>query len=190
MDNVDSSGGFARLSRVVRRWRAKTGTPDTTGPGSSAGGRSAAAQGTQSDGVIDSKVPEVAAHLRQYLATDGRKGHEYHGFPSLLLTTKGRRSGKLFRTPLIYGRDGDSFVVVASNGAKPRNPDWYANLVANPEATVQLKAERFAVTARTAASDERKRLWKLMAGIFPQYLVYEKQTSRDIPVVVLDPRED
>lgn len=142
------------------------------------------------DGVTDSKVPEVSAHLRQYLSTGGAVGHDYYGFPTLLLTTTGRRSGKRFRTPLIYGRDGDSYVLVGSNGAKPRHPDWYANLLATPAAEIQVKAEHRQVTARMAGPGERDRLWELMAGIFPQYRKYAEQTDRTIPVVVLDPRAD
>lgn len=142
------------------------------------------------DGVENSKVPWVSSHIQQYLATGGEVGHDYYGYPSLLLTYKGRRSGKLYRTALIYGRDGDSFVVAGSNGAKPRNPLWYENLMAEAEAMVQVKTEKFTVTARPATPDERERLWPLMTGIFPQYLEYEKQTTREIPVVVLDPRQD
>ncbi|WP_412747058.1 nitroreductase family deazaflavin-dependent oxidoreductase [Krasilnikovia sp. MM14-A1004] len=137
--------------------------------------------------MSDSQVPEVSAHIRQYLSTSGALGHDYFGFPTLLLTTRGRRSGKLYRTPLIYGRDDDRYVVVASNAAKPRNPDWYENLIAHPDATVQLMADRFPVTARPAQPQERDRLWDLMATIFPQYRQYATETTRPIPVVVLEP---
>lgn len=156
--------------------RATVGTGATSGPAS--------------DGVENSKVPEVSSHVQQYLATGGEFGHDHYGFPSLLLTYTGRRSGKRYRTALIYGRDGDSFVVVGSNGAKPRNPLWYENLMAEPDAIVQVKTEIFPVAARAATPAERERLWPLMTGVFPRYLEYEKQTTREIPVVVLDPRRD
>jgi len=149
-----------------------------------------AAPGPDADGVENSKVPQVSSHVQQYLATGGEVGHDYYGFPTLLLTYTGRRSGKLYRTALIYGRDGESFVVAGSNGAKPRNPLWYDNLMAEPDATVQVKTEKFPVTARPATPAERERLWPMMTGVFPQSLEYEKQTTREIPVVILDPRRD
>jgi deazaflavin-dependent oxidoreductase (nitroreductase family) len=136
--------------------------------------------------VQDSPTRWVARHVRGYLDTDGRSGHKWHGARTLLLTTRGRRSGKLRRTALIYGRDGDRYLVVASNGGARDHPFWYLNLSAQPEVQVQVEAERFAARARTADADERPRLWRRMTEIWPEYDRYQKRTSREIPVVVLE----
>ena len=137
--------------------------------------------------VWDSPVRWVAEHTRRYVESGGARGHRWSGVHTLLLTTRGRRTGRLRRTPLIYGRDGDRYVVVASNGGRRRNPDWYLNLVAAPRADVQVGAERFAVHARTAVGEERGRLWALMSAIFPEYDRYAARAGRQIPVVVLEP---
>lgn len=141
---------------------------------------------TERDEVRDNPTDWVAAHIRRYLASDGADGHDYQGFPTLLLTTRGRRSGLWRRTALIYGRDGDRYVVVASNGGAPRHPHWYVNLLAHPEVRVQVRGERFTARARPAGPDERSRLWELMTGIFATYRTYARQTSREIPVVILE----
>ena len=86
---------------------------------------------------LDPTTGWVREHLHRYVATDGANGHEWKpGVPTLLLTTRGRRSGKLRRTPLIYGRDGDRYVVVASYGGSPQHPDWYLNLRDEPDVTI------------------------------------------------------
>ena len=85
------------------------------------------------DEVLDSPTDWVAAHIRSYVETNGENGHLYMGSPTLLLTTRGRKSGKLRRTPLIYGRDGDRYLLVASNGGCTEHPAWYLNVVAHPE---------------------------------------------------------
>jgi deazaflavin-dependent oxidoreductase (nitroreductase family) len=136
--------------------------------------------------VLDSPTRWVARHVRRYVQTDGSSGHRWNGRNTLLLTTRGRRSGKLRRTALIYGRDGDRYLVVASNGGARNHPYWYLNLTAQPEVRVQVGAERFAALARTAGAEERPRLWRLMAEIWPDYERYQKRTGREIPVVVLE----
>jgi deazaflavin-dependent oxidoreductase (nitroreductase family) len=106
----------------------------------------------------------------------------------LLLTTRGRKSGKLRRTALIYGRAGDDYLVVASNGGADNHPLWYLNLVENPAVELQVGADKFAVHARTANAEEKSRLWPVMSKIFPQYDAYQKkagQAGRDIPLVIL-----
>jgi deazaflavin-dependent oxidoreductase (nitroreductase family) len=138
------------------------------------------------DEVLDSPTRWVARHVRRYVDTDGRSGHRWNGRNTLLLTTRGRRSGKLRRTALIYGQDGDRYVVVASNGGARNHPFWYLNLTEQSEVQVQVEAERFAARARTAGAGERPRLWRLMAEIWPDYERYQKRTSREIPVVVLE----
>jgi deazaflavin-dependent oxidoreductase (nitroreductase family) len=135
---------------------------------------------------LDSPVGWVAEHTRKYVETNGEDGHIWNGVPTLALTTTGRRSGKLHRTMLIYGRDGDRYIVVASKGGADEHPQWYRNLQANPEVQVQVGAERFPARARTATGDERSRLWKLMAEIWPAYNQYQTKTSREIPVVILE----
>ena len=130
--------------------------------------------------------PWYAEHVERYLATDGEDGHDWQGVPTLLLTTHGRRSGEARTLPLIYGRDGDHLLVVASRGGAPAHPSWYLNLVADPHVEVQVKADRFAARARPATADERPRLWKTMTAIWPDYDKYQTRTDREIPVVVLE----
>lgn len=125
-------------------------------------------------------------HVRRYRETDGEVGHIWRGVPTLILTTTGRRSGEQRSNPLIYGRDGDRYVVVASKGGAPRHPAWFLNLAERPEVDVQVKGDRFRARARSAEGDERGRLWKLMAGIWPAYDDYQAKTGREIPVVVLE----
>ena len=128
----------------------------------------------------------VEDHVRRYLESNGEDGHIWNGVPTLLLTTTGRRSGRSFTTPLIYGRRGDSYVIVASKGGAPRHPDWYMNLSENPEVGVQVAADRFTARARTAGPDEKPAVWATMAGIWPEYDLYQTRTSRVIPVVILE----
>lgn len=125
-------------------------------------------------------------HARRYLETGGRDGHIWEGVPTLLLTTTGRRSGESRTTPLIYGRDGDRYLVVASRGGAPEHPGWYQNLAAHPEIQVQVMADRFKARARTASAAERPGLWKTMAAIWPAYDEYQARTAREIPVVIIE----
>ncbi len=136
--------------------------------------------------ILDSPTDWVAKHIQRYVETDGADGHLWRGVPTLLLTTKGKRSGKLRRTALIYGRDGDRRVVVASRGGAPEHPLWYQNLVAEPKVQVQVMADRFEARARTATPDEKARLWPVMAGIWPAYDEYQTRTDREIPLVILE----
>lgn len=138
------------------------------------------------DEVLDSPTDWVAQHVRSYLATNGEDGHLYQGWPTLLLTTRGRKSGKLRRTALIYQQDGDRYLLVASNAAAPKHPAWYLNLVANPEVTVQVGADTFTARARTATPEEKRLLWPRMTAIFPLYDTYQAQTDRELPLVILD----
>ncbi|HVY96174.1 MAG TPA: nitroreductase family deazaflavin-dependent oxidoreductase [Solirubrobacterales bacterium] len=125
-------------------------------------------------------------HVDRYRATDGAEGHEWNGTQTLLLTTKGRRSGEPRTTPLIYGRDGDSYLIVASKGGSPEPPAWYLNLVEEPEVEVQVLGDRFKARARTAGPDEKPALWEKMVAEWPSYDEYQEKTEREIPVVVLD----
>src|SRR5690349_20768347 len=116
---------------------------------------------------LDSATPWVAEHTRRYVDSNGADGHLWRGVHTLVLTTTGRRSGQLRRNALIYGRDGENYVVVASKGGAPRNPLWYENLVADPNVQVQVVADTFAARARTATAEEKARLWPQMAAIWP-----------------------
>jgi deazaflavin-dependent oxidoreductase (nitroreductase family) len=125
-------------------------------------------------------------HVERYLATDGEEGHDWLNTHTLLLTTKGRRSGKARTTPLIYGTSGEHYLVVASKGGSRRPPAWYLNLVADPEVEVQVKGERFSARARDATPQEKPEMWKTMTAEWPAYDDYERRTTREIPVVVLE----
>jgi deazaflavin-dependent oxidoreductase (nitroreductase family) len=126
-------------------------------------------------------------HVRRYQETDGEKGYIWReGSPILLLTHAGRKTGTEYTTPLIFGRDGDDYVIVGSQGGRPHHPDWYLNLAANPEVGVQVKADRFSARARTTEGEERERLWRMMNGIWKHYDEYATRTDRVIPVIVLE----
>jgi deazaflavin-dependent oxidoreductase (nitroreductase family) len=125
-------------------------------------------------------------HVKRYVETDGAEGHDWQGTTVLILTTKGRRSGQSRSTPLIYQRHGDDYVVVASKGGAPEDPAWYLNLESDPEVTVQVQGDRFKASARTASADEKPELWRIMTSTWPAYDDYQRNTARDIPVVVLE----
>jgi deazaflavin-dependent oxidoreductase (nitroreductase family) len=142
---------------------------------------------TAGEQVHDSPVGWVNQHIRGYVESDGEKGHRWRGVNTLLLTTRGRKTGTLRRTALIYGRDGDRYVVVASKGGAKNHPEWYLNLAETPEVEVQVGAEKFKARAHTATPEEKPKLWKLMTSIWPDYDNYQKRTQREIPVVVIEP---
>jgi deazaflavin-dependent oxidoreductase (nitroreductase family) len=126
-------------------------------------------------------------HIRRYRETDGEVGYLWNGVPTLLLTTTGRRSGEARTSPLIFARDGDDYLVVASMGGAPKHPSWYLNITENPNAEIQVKGDHVPVTARTASDDEKPRLWKIVTEAWPNYDVYQTRTDRVIPLVVLSP---
>ena len=125
-------------------------------------------------------------HVRRYVETDGREGHDWNGTPVLILTTTGRRSGQRRSTPLIYGRHGDDYLVVASKGGADDPPAWYLNLQADPEVGVQVLADKFTARARAVTPEEKSALWRQMTGIWPDYDNYQRKTERSIPVVILE----
>jgi deazaflavin-dependent oxidoreductase (nitroreductase family) len=137
---------------------------------------------------LDSALDWVADHTRRYVESDGTDGHLWNGVPTLVLTTTGRRSGQPRRNALIYGRDGEEYLIVASRGGDDHDPLWYRNLAADPHVSVQVGADRFDATARTASAEEKRRWWPTMAAIWPAYDEYQAKTNRDIPVVVLTRR--
>jgi deazaflavin-dependent oxidoreductase (nitroreductase family) len=128
-------------------------------------------------------------HVRRYRKTEGAEGHDWQGTTVLILTTTGRRSGEARSTPLIYGKHGEEYVVVASKGGAEEHPSWYLNLSDQPEVDVQVRGDRFKAHARTAADDEKPELWRMMADRWPAYNEYQRKTRRDIPVVVLEREE-
>jgi deazaflavin-dependent oxidoreductase (nitroreductase family) len=151
-----------------------------------------------SDVLIPSHLPDwMRDHIRRYLESDGADGHMWDSsvaggpgpVPTLLLTTTGRKSGKPHILPLIYGKSEKGYVIVASKGGAPSHPDWYFNLTAHPEVTVQVGAKRFKGRARTTTGAERSTLWEQMVGIYPPYEDYQKRTKREIPIVILEPLE-
>ena len=127
-------------------------------------------------------------HVRQYEATNGQTGYEWNNTKILILRTTGRSSGELRKAPLIFGRDGANYLVVASKGGAPDHPGWYKNLSAHPDIEIQVKADVIPVRARTASAEEKQRLWPTMVKEWPDYEKYQKSTPRDIPVVILSPR--
>jgi deazaflavin-dependent oxidoreductase (nitroreductase family) len=137
---------------------------------------------------IDPESGWVADHVRQYVQSGGSEGHHWQpGVPTLLLTTRGKKSGTARRTALIYGMAGDDYVVMASYGGAPKHPDWYVNLEADPEVVIQVGEDIMAATARTAGPDERDRLWTVMTDIWPDYDEYDTKTPREFPLVVITP---
>jgi deazaflavin-dependent oxidoreductase (nitroreductase family) len=106
----------------------------------------------------------------------------------LLLTTTGAKSGKQRINPLVFTRDGENYVIIASKGGSPMHPDWYHNLLANPDVTLEIGTERFAAQARVAEGEERERLYAAQAALMPGFAEYQRNTSRQIPVVVLERR--
>jgi deazaflavin-dependent oxidoreductase (nitroreductase family) len=126
-------------------------------------------------------------HVRRYRETAGDVGHVWkEGSTVLLLTTTGRKTGEKHTTPLIYARDGDNYVIVASKGGAPAHPGWYRNLAKDPEVEVQVLGEVFPARARTAEGEERERLWRKANEVWPHYEEYQRKTDREIPVVVLE----
>jgi len=123
--------------------------------------------------------------IKEFRENYGKVGGRYATVPLLLLTTAGAKSGRALTRPLAYTRDGERFVVIASFGGGPKNPAWYHNLVAHPEATVEVGSERFRVRATVATGEERRRLYNRQAEQLPAFAEYEKKTKRQIPVIVL-----
>lgn len=131
----------------------------------------------------------MAGHGAVYRATGGRVGHRLPGLPPMLLLDHvGAKSGRKRTTPLVYVRDGDDVVLVASKGGHPSSPGWFHNLKANPDTTVQIGTERRPVRARVATPKERERLWPKAVEAYGGYRGYQKRTKRQIPLVVLERR--
>jgi deazaflavin-dependent oxidoreductase (nitroreductase family) len=126
-------------------------------------------------------------HVKRYVETNGEEGHDWRGTTVAILTTTGRKSGEKRSTPLIYQPYGDAYLLVASHGGAPDHPLWYKNLLADPEVELQIKGDRFKARARTATPEERPDMWRTMTATWPDYDGYTTRTSREIPVVVIEP---
>ncbi|MBO1332108.1 nitroreductase family deazaflavin-dependent oxidoreductase [Streptomyces sp. VRA16 Mangrove soil] len=135
--------------------------------------------------VVISPTGWVADQARTYEESGGTKGTTIQGVPCLLLDYQGRKSGQWRRTVLIYGRDGDDLLIVASYGGSDKHPLWYVNLQANPDVRLRVGTERFTARAETLPAEEKARVWDSLVELFPRYAEYQKKTSRDIPVVRL-----
>ena len=143
--------------------------------------------------------PFLLLHQRIYRATGGAIGRHVGGRPALLLHTTGRRTGKARTTALTYARDGDAYVVAASDGGSPSHPAWFLNLRDQPDVKVQVGRRVSPARARIAEGAERDRLWKLVnqenrglaplvhPGALGRYDVYQRHTPRQIPVIILNP---
>lgn len=125
--------------------------------------------------------------IDEFRANGGKVGGPFEGAPMVILHTTGAKSGREHVTPLVYQADGDAIVIFASKGGAPENPAWYHNLVANPEVRVEVGNATQSRKARVAASDERERLWARQKELMPGFADYESRTTRQIPVIVLDP---
>jgi deazaflavin-dependent oxidoreductase (nitroreductase family) len=121
-----------------------------------------------------------------YRLSGGRLLGRFRGAPVLLLNHVGRKSGKPRTSPLLYIEDGDKLVIVASKGGSHKHPDWWLNLRAQPETTVEVGGEKRSVVARRASSEEKSRLWPRLVEMWPDYERYQGRTERDIPVIVLE----
>lgn len=127
-------------------------------------------------------------HVRRYEETGGTTGHDWNGTSCLILRARGRTSGQLRKVPLIYGRDGDDYVLIASKGGAPEDPGWYRNLLAHPDVEIQVMDRVIEVTARTGTPEDKARVWPIMTAQWPDYDAYQARSPRDIPVVLLSPR--
>jgi deazaflavin-dependent oxidoreductase (nitroreductase family) len=131
----------------------------------------------------------MKGHTAVYRATGGRIGHRVPGAPPMLLLDHvGAKSGAKRTSPLVYVRDGENVVLVASKGGYPKNPGWFYNLKANPDTEVQVGSQHQLVHARIANPEERKRLWPMALKAYGGYADYQKRTEREIPLVILEPR--
>jgi deazaflavin-dependent oxidoreductase (nitroreductase family) len=124
--------------------------------------------------------------IEEFRGNGGKVTGQFAGRPLLLLTSTGAKSGHAYTTPLVYTKDGARLVIIASKGGAPTNPDWYHNLVAHPMATVELPGERFQAKAVVTTGAERDRLFNRQAEQMPNFAEYQKNTTRKIPVIVLE----
>jgi len=125
--------------------------------------------------------------IEEFRANEGKVGGPFEGAPVLLLTSTGAKSGQQRTTPVVYQEDGERMVIFASKAGAPENPAWYHNLVANPTATVEVGGDTLEVQAVVLDGDERERVFQKQKELMPQFAEYEQKTTRQIPVVALQP---
>jgi deazaflavin-dependent oxidoreductase (nitroreductase family) len=124
--------------------------------------------------------------IEEFRANGGKVGGQFANAPMLLLTTTGAKSGRSYTTPLVYSKDGDRIVIIASKAGAPSNPDWYYNLLAHPVVTIELGAEKFQARAVVTSGEERERLFNNQAQMMAVFNEYRKKTTRQIPVIALE----
>ena len=127
--------------------------------------------------------------IAEFRSSEGKVGGNFTGVPLLLLSTKGAKTGQPRTNPLMYLPDGERWVVFASKGGAPKNPDWFHNLVANPDVTVEVGTETLEAEAEVVGGQERERLYAQQVELYPQFGEYQRRTTRKIPVVALTPKE-
>jgi len=124
--------------------------------------------------------------IAEFRSSGGKVGGQFAGAPMIIITHTGAKSGKTYTSPLVYSKDRDRFVIVASKGGAPRNPSWYHNLLAHPEVTVEIGTEKFKARATEAKGAARDRLFAAQARLMPQFNEYQKKTDRRIPLLILE----
>ena len=124
--------------------------------------------------------------IAEFRSSGGKVGGQFTGAPMILITHTGAKSGKTYTSPLVYSKDGDRFVIIASKAGAPRNPSWYHNLLAHPDVAVEIGTEKFKARVTEAKGAERDRLFAAQASLMPQFNEYQKKTNRRIPVLVLE----
>jgi deazaflavin-dependent oxidoreductase (nitroreductase family) len=142
---------------------------------------------TNAENYAPSPVAFVADHVERYLRSGGADGFEMQGIECIVLTTKGRKSGALRRSPVVRVKDGERYLVVGSRGGAPEHPQWYFNLVADPDVTIHDGDQVHRLRARVATGAEREALWAKCVAAYGEYAVYQTRTDRQIPVVVCEP---
>ncbi|MET8258699.1 nitroreductase family deazaflavin-dependent oxidoreductase [Micromonospora sp. NPDC005553] len=125
--------------------------------------------------------------IAEFRANGGQVGGQFAGAPLLLLHTVGAKSGQPRLSPMMYQTVDGGYAVFASKGGAPSNPDWYYNLLANPKVQAEIGTDKIELVARVAAGDERERIWSAQKVAYPGFADYERKTTRQIPVVVLEP---
>jgi deazaflavin-dependent oxidoreductase (nitroreductase family) len=141
----------------------------------------------EDEGLMKQEFKEFNRNLiDEYRANDGKVGGMFEGAPLLLLTTTGAKTGQARVAPLAYTKDADRFVIIASKGGAPSHPDWYYNLRTNPEVTIELGAEKFPARATIQHGEERKRLFDQMSQKMPNFAEYQRNTRRELPVILLE----
>ncbi|GAB3774221.1 deazaflavin-dependent oxidoreductase (nitroreductase family) [Nocardioides ginsengisegetis] len=135
---------------------------------------------------VPSKTEWVRDNVAEYEATDGEKGRFLRGFPVVVITSVGAKSGNLRKNPVMRVERDGTYVAIASKGGAPEHPEWYFNFLANPEVDLQDGAEKHTYKARIVEGDERADWWEYAVATWPTYGEYQQKTDREIPVFLLE----